>query len=261
MCRAKAGRIMPPTTRPPRSSPTHRRRHRPPPSPPRRKPQPSRRQSRRHQSGRGSRGRWPPPRSRPRARTRPPPPRRGRAAPGGGEGTSEEMAPAAEPSADEYAPAAPATESVGPEEAEAQLALAAEIAAAEAAQAESPQEEQPQFAEEQDATQMEGWVAPAEEPEPQGAGWMGEALEATAPLSRADLGALSSIGVDPNDGASALRLLAALVRVLNRHQLIDPEELAAEIRESRARGAGEVQEGENDLTAEPGAAATEPAET
>ncbi|HZX97020.1 MAG TPA: hypothetical protein VFE90_21050 [Myxococcales bacterium] len=177
------------------------------------------------------------------------------------QGTSEEMAPAAEPSADEYAPAAPATESVGPEEAEAQLALAAEIAAAEAAQAESPQEEQPQFAEEQDATQLEGWVAPAEEPEPQGAGWMGEALEATAPLSRADLGALSSIGVDPNDGASALRLLAALVRVLNRHQLIDPEELAAEIRESRARGAGEVQEGENDLTAEPGAAATEPAET
>src|SRR3989449_2650981 len=35
-------------------------------------------------------------------------------------------------------------------------------------------------------------------------------------LSPADLGALASIGVEPSDGVGALRLLAALVRLLNR---------------------------------------------
>jgi type II secretion system (T2SS) protein E len=90
--------------------------------------------------------------------------------------------------------------------------------------------------------QLEGWVAPPEEPEPEGAGWIGEALEASAPLAPSDLEALSSIGLDPNDGVGALRLLAALVRILQRRQLIDPEELAAEIRESRAQGAAAAAE-------------------
>jgi len=35
----------------------------------------------------------------------------------------------------------------------------------------------------------------------------------------------------------ALRLLAALVRLLNRNQLIEPDDLRAEIRESLAQGA------------------------
>src|SRR2546425_681365 len=49
--------------------------------------------------------------------------------------------------------------------------------------------------------------------------------------------ALASIGVEPSDGVGALRLLAALVRLLNRNQLIEPDDLRAEIRESLAQGA------------------------
>ena len=56
-------------------------------------------------------------------------------------------------------------------------------------------------------------------------------------LSEADLGTLASIGVEPSDGMGALRLLAALVRILNRGQHIEPDELRAEIHESLARGA------------------------
>jgi len=63
------------------------------------------------------------------------------------------------------------------------------------------------------------------------------ALEGSTPLSPADLGALASIGVEPSDGVGALRLLAALVRLLNRNQLIEPDDLRAEIRESLAQGA------------------------
>jgi len=62
-------------------------------------------------------------------------------------------------------------------------------------------------------------------------------FEGSTPLSPADLGALASIGVEPSDGVGALRLLAALVRILNRNQLIDPDDLRAEIRESLAQGA------------------------
>jgi hypothetical protein len=52
---------------------------------------------------------------------------------------------------------------------------------------------------------------------------------------------LASVGVDPNDGVAALRLLAALVRMLQRRQLLDLDEAAAEIRESRAQGAAEAE--------------------
>ncbi len=69
--------------------------------------------------------------------------------------------------------------------------------------------------------------------------WAAEALD-SPPLSRADLSALASIGVEPGDGVGALRLLAAMVRIMNRHQLIDPEELASEIRESREQAAASV---------------------
>lgn len=114
---------------------------------------------------------------------------------------------------------------------------------AEEAQPEPPEVGvEPQEQGEEAGLQAEGWAAPLEEPEAQGAGWTGEALEASAPLSPSDYDALSSVGLDPNDGAGALRLLAALVRILQRRQLIDPEELAAEIRESRAQGAAAAAE-------------------
>jgi len=70
-----------------------------------------------------------------------------------------------------------------------------------------------------------------------GQGVIGEALEGSTPLSPADLGTLASIGVDPGDGVGALRLLAVLIRILNRNQLIEPADLREEIRESRAQGA------------------------
>ena len=60
--------------------------------------------------------------------------------------------------------------------------------------------------------------------------------DAFTPLSEADLGTLASIGVEPSDGMGALRLLAALVRILNRGQHIEPDELRAEIHESLAQG-------------------------
>ena len=67
--------------------------------------------------------------------------------------------------------------------------------------------------------------------------FLDSAFEGATPLSPADLGALASIGVEPSDGVGALRLLAALVRILNRNQLIEPDDLRAEIRESLAQGA------------------------
>jgi len=84
------------------------------------------------------------------------------------------------------------------------------------------------------AAAEEGAMPAAEE---QDRGWIGEALEGATPLSPADLGTLASIGVDPGDGVGALRLLAVLIRILNRNQLIEPDDLRAEIRESRAQGA------------------------
>ncbi|MFN2549177.1 MAG: hypothetical protein ABR567_17275 [Myxococcales bacterium] len=107
----------------------------------------------------------------------------------------------------------------------------------EPAASEAPPSEE--FAEEQDELKLEGWIAPPPEPEPQGTGWFGQALEATTPLSAADVGTLASIGVDPNDGVGALRLLASMVRVLNRRQLLDLDEIAAEVNESREQAAAE----------------------
>jgi hypothetical protein len=64
-----------------------------------------------------------------------------------------------------------------------------------------------------------------------------EWLAAAEPLSAADVATLAAIGIDPGDGAGAMRALACLVRVLNRRQAIDVDELAAEIRESRSSSA------------------------
>jgi hypothetical protein len=103
----------------------------------------------------------------------------------------------------------------------------------------------------QGEVELEGWVAPPREPEPQGAGWLGEALGATTPLSAADTGTLGSLGVDPNDGVSALRLLAALMRILNRRQLLEIDEIAGEIRESRSQAAAERAAAERDANGVP----------
>ena len=98
---------------------------------------------------------------------------------------------------------------------------------------------------------LQGWVPPPPEPSPVGAGWLGEALAATTPLAPADLDTLADIGLDPNDGVGALRLLSGLLRALSRRQLIDLGELAADIRESRTQGAAAL------AAAEHAAAATD----
>jgi hypothetical protein len=48
--------------------------------------------------------------------------------------------------------------------------------------------------------------------------------------------------VDPNDGVAALRALAAILRVLNRRQMLDVDEIATEIRESREQAAAAAAE-------------------
>jgi hypothetical protein len=105
--------------------------------------------------------------------------------------------------------------------------------------------------EEQGELKLEGWVAPPPEPEPQGVGWFGEALGATMPLSAADAGTLGSLGVDPNDGVGALRLLAALMRILNRRQLLEIDEIAGEVRESRSQAVAERAAAERDVNGVP----------
>ena len=108
----------------------------------------------------------------------------------------------------------------------------------------------------------EGWTAP--EDIAQG-GWFGDALSSTTPLSPADLGTLAALGLDPADAAAAQRILACLVRVLNRRQAIDLEELAAEIRESQlAADAGAPPQGDPAAASDPdapSAAADETAQT
>lgn len=168
----------------------------------------------------------------------------------------EGEAPAEEAAADELP-----LEDVPAEEVPLEDAPAEEVPLEETPQEElragEPQPEAPESGEsaeqgEEAGLQLEGWAAPPEEPEPEGTGWVGEALEASAPLAPSDLDALSSVGLDPNDGVGALRLLAALVRILQRRQLIDPEELAAEIRESRAQGAAAAAEQSGAYGDEPG---------
>ncbi len=97
-----------------------------------------------------------------------------------------------------------------------------------------------EYAEGDQPADTEGWVASPED-QAQSAGWFGDALSSTMPLSPADLGTLSALGLDPSDGAAAQRVLACLVRVLNRRQAIDLDELAAEIQESRIAGEAAAQ--------------------
>ena len=188
--------------------------------------------------------------------------------------STDKFAPAGAAARAEEAPAATETEAPpewgdAPAEESQPAASGEELAAAEEFAA--PSEEFAGPSEEQGELKLEGWVAPLPEPEPEGAGWFGQALEATTPLSAADQGTLASVGVDPNDGVGALRLLATLVRVLHRHQLLDPDEVANEIRESQAEAAAERAAAEGSASGvaasgEPGSSAeqappAEPAET
>jgi Type II secretion system (T2SS), protein E, N-terminal domain len=80
---------------------------------------------------------------------------------------------------------------------------------------------------------MPGWTAPPPDPDPEGAGWLGEALAETAPLSHAEVDTLRSAGIEPSDGAGALRLLAGLLRTLERRGILDVSELASDVRAAR----------------------------
>jgi hypothetical protein len=71
------------------------------------------------------------------------------------------------------------------------------------------------------------------------------------PLSAADIATLGALGIEPGDGTGAMRALACLIRVLNRRQAIDVEELAAEIRESRTSSVAEVASSEGNPGGEP----------
>src|SRR5712671_618740 len=149
---------------------------------------------------------------------------------GSGEGASAEQA---------YAEEAPAEPGYA-EEAYAESAGEEEYGQQELTEGEQPAEE--------------GWVATPEDQQQQ-AGWFGDALSSTIPLSAADLGTLAAVGLDSSDAAGAQRMLACLVRVLNRRQAIDLDELAAEIRESRLAGEAAAQGQVDDQPAgvEPGA--------
>jgi len=72
----------------------------------------------------------------------------------------------------------------------------------------------------------EGWTAA---PEAHG--------EAAGPLSAQDLATLAAAVIDQHDPTAALRLLASLVRALERKGLVDLAELAAEVHESTAQEA------------------------
>ena len=123
---------------------------------------------------------------------------------------------------------------------------------------EAPPVEDPGPAEESQAAfpaegGVESWVASSGDADAQGSGWIGESLEGATPLSPADLGTLASIGVEPSDGVGALRLLAVLIRILNRNQLIEPGDLREEIRESRVQGAAAAAaQAPNGAESEPG---------
>jgi len=96
---------------------------------------------------------------------------------------------------------------------------------------------------------LQGWVAPPAEQSPEGAGWIGEALAATTPLGPADLDTLAEVGVDPNDGVAALRLLAGLLRALSRQSILDLGALAQDLHESRAQGAAALAAAEREAAA------------
>ncbi|HYR18821.1 MAG TPA: hypothetical protein VEQ15_04965 [Myxococcales bacterium] len=149
---------------------------------------------------------------------------------------AQEQAPGEEgygegaPAEQQYAEEAPGTE----EAAYAEAAGQEEYGQQENAEGEQPAEE--------------GWVATPEDQQQQ-AGW----------LSAADLGTLAALGLDPSDASGAQRMLACLVRVLDRRQAIDLDELATEIRESRLAGEAAAQaQAQDQAGVEPGAG--EPAE-
>ncbi|HXN56642.1 MAG TPA: hypothetical protein VN874_10260, partial [Myxococcales bacterium] len=86
---------------------------------------------------------------------------------------------------------------------------------------------------------MPGWSPPPPDPAPEGAGWVGEALAESAPLSDAEVDTLRSAGIEPSDGAGALRLLAGLLRTLERRGILDVSELASDVRAAQVLSAGE----------------------
>jgi hypothetical protein len=82
-----------------------------------------------------------------------------------------------------------------------------------------------------------GWVPPPPEPQPEGSGWLGQALASTPePLSEAEEELLRAAGVEPSDGMGAMRLLAGLLRALQRRGVLEVSEVAADV--SAARSAG-----------------------
>jgi Type II secretion system (T2SS), protein E, N-terminal domain len=86
---------------------------------------------------------------------------------------------------------------------------------------------------------MPGWSPPPPDPAPEGAGWVGEALAESAPLSDAEVDTLRSAGIEPSDGAGALRLLAGLLRTLERRGILDVSELASDVRAAQVVSADE----------------------
>ncbi|MFL5398588.1 MAG: hypothetical protein ACJ79P_11885 [Myxococcales bacterium] len=153
------------------------------------------------------------------------------ALPGPGEAVAEEAGPAAEaevPAA--YEEAAEATDRFQRPAATPPFGSTA----AEAEPAAAPGEDQ-----------TDEWPPAAEAPQ-EDVSW----LSPVESLSAADVATLSALGIDPGDGTGAIRALVCLVRVLNRRQAIDVEELAAEIRESRAASAAEVATPEGNPDAE-----------
>jgi Type II secretion system (T2SS), protein E, N-terminal domain len=103
--------------------------------------------------------------------------------------------------------------------------------------------------------QTDEWPQAAEAPQ-EDVAWLSPAES----LSAADVATLSALGIDPGDETGAIRALVCLVRVLNRRQAIDVEELAAEIRESRAASAAEVATPEGNPEAEATGAIASPRE-
>lgn len=136
----------------------------------------------------------------------------------------------------EEEPGAETPEAGFPEEAAPSFAIELENGSPDQSAEPPPAEPPSELSAEQGEANPEGWVAPRSE-EPQQ--WAGQGVEPNAPLSPADEGTLASVGVHPSDGVAALRTLAALVRVLQRRQLLDPDELAAELRAGFEYGAQE----------------------
>jgi hypothetical protein len=107
------------------------------------------------------------------------------------------------------------------------------------------------------AYMIPGWIAPPPDPVPEGAGWLGEALANSAPLSDAEMETLRLAGIEPSDGAGALRLLAGLLRTLERRGILDVSELASDVRAARVLSADQP-EGQSDESASAPADADQP---